>query len=372
MAMPKVSCGLDFLSRNLPLPAPLGLIRKPPCSALPGAICGAFFILIQCSKVPNPNAFLTPFIRKLASGTANFGTCFCAIRLRDRTERNIFFNWEDRMFLFAFRRVTAWVVLLAGILAAPSFAQTGAITNLLQVGPRTYLGIQMEDVTSGKLSEYKLNSERGVIVRSVIKGSPAEAANLKEGDVILEFGGFQVWSSAQLARLVEDTPAGRKVELAIIRDGKRMDLTAQVASRDDRTFNDRMVFPRDFLGNEGPSNRFFYRIPGAEETAAPKPKLGVTLQPLTDQLAEYFGVPEKKGALISSVSADSPCSGKLKSGDVIISFDGKSVEDPEDLSRLVRDKEGSVTLKIIREKKEMTVIVNLPADSNSNSKGYRL
>ena len=48
----------------------------------------------------------------------------------------------------------------------------------------------MKDVTADDVSKYKLSSERGVIVSSVIKGSPAETANLKEEDVILEFGGF--------------------------------------------------------------------------------------------------------------------------------------------------------------------------------------
>ena len=83
-----------------------------------------------------------------------------------------------------------------------------------------YLGIQMADVTASNMSQYKLSSERGVIVRSVVKGSPAEAANLQNGDVILEFAGYPVWSSLQLSRLVQETPVGRKVELIVSRDGK--------------------------------------------------------------------------------------------------------------------------------------------------------
>ena len=67
---------------------------------------------------------------------------------------------------------------------------------------------------------------------------------------------------------------------------------------------------------------------------------------------------------------DSPSAGKLKSGDVIISVDGKSVEDPDELNRLIRAKsEGTVNLKVIRDKKEIPVVVNLPA---SDEKGYKL
>ena len=84
----------------------------------------------------------------------------------------------------------------------------------------------MEDVTAANMSQYKLNSVRGVIVGSVLPGSPAEKASLKENDVIVEFGGHPVWSSFELSRLVQETPVGRKVDLGISRDGNRMNLSA--------------------------------------------------------------------------------------------------------------------------------------------------
>ena len=94
---------------------------------------------------------------------------------------------------------------------------------------------------------------------------------------------------------------------------------------------------------------------------ARKPRLGVTLQPLTDQLGEFLGVPGKKGALISSVLDGSPSAGKLKSGDVVIRADAQEIREPEDLIKVIHDKsEGSLALKIIRDKREITVVVSLP------------
>ena len=88
-----------------------------------------------------------------------------------------------------------------------SQAQTRTVTNTLLLGlDGAYLGIQMKDVGAGDLAKYKLSSERGVIVSSVIKESPAETANLKEEDVILEFGGFAVWSSSQFHVLSRRLP----------------------------------------------------------------------------------------------------------------------------------------------------------------------
>jgi serine protease Do len=271
---------------------------------------------------------------------------------------------------------SAIVAFLVCIAAIPSNAQqTRTFSNLLQPNSKTYLGIQMEDVTAETIAKYKLNGERGVIVRSVTKGSPAEAANLQVDDVILEFAGTQVWSSMQMSRLVEETPPGRKVDLTVSRDGKRLNLNAQVKERTDTELFDRAKnFSRDLLG---PNERLFeFKTPDPpnrpDRSASTKPRLGVTLQPLTDQLAEYFGVEGKKGVLVSSVAVNSLSSGKLFSGDIIVSADGKKIEIPDDLIQLVQNAEGSISMKVVRNKKEITVVVNLPADKNKDDKGYRL
>lgn len=277
------------------------------------------------------------------------------------------------------------ILILACCLVLPSaFAQTIVVPNTNRSNPdRVYLGIQMEDVTSSNMAKYKLNSERGVIVRSVQKGSPAAEASLQEEDVILEFAGFPVWSSKQMARLVEDTPAGRKVELAISRGGKKINLTAQLRIREgERASNRDDVLPRDrdqierFFQYFGPDGRSFqFRTPESPqvrpfEPSSEKPRLGVTLQALTDQSADFFGVPGKKGTLVVSAASGSPAEGKLKYGDVIISADGKSINDPDDLVQFVRNKaEGDVVLKVIRDKKEISVTVTLPREEG---RGFKL
>jgi len=256
-------------------------------------------------------------------------------------------------------------------------AQTRIFSNLLQNDSSgAYLGIQMDDVDAGNMSKYKLDSERGVIVRSVVKGSPANTAGIKDGDVILEYGGIQVWSSLQMSRLVRETPVGRKVDLVVNRDGKRINLSAKLEKRP--LGRAEKPIPVDPNGSGGPGWRSYqFRLPDGfgfrperRDSPEPKPRLGVTVQPLTDQLAEFLGVPGKKGVLVAEVMEGSPSAGKLKSGDVIFSMDGKSVDNPEDLTRYIRNRsEGSITLKVIRDKKEVTVVVSLP---EKEGKGYKL
>ncbi len=269
----------------------------------------------------------------------------------------------------------ALAVILAGSTLQPlCLAQTVTIPNIFQLNSSgAYLGIQMDDVTAANMSKYKLNNERGVIVRSVMKGSPAEAANLHEGDAILEFGGYPVWSSMQLSRLVQETPVGRKADIVISRDGKRMNLTVRLEEREGgRAENQMQIIP---FGGPG-SRSFQFRSPDFPEMNPGEPterkmRLGVTLQPITGQLGEFLRAPDKKGALVASVASNSPSEGKLKSGDVIIAADGTSINDPEDLVQFVKNKgEGAITLKIIRDKKQASVTIELPADSDR--KGYKL
>jgi serine protease Do len=270
------------------------------------------------------------------------------------------------------------VVAMLCFLALPvSNAQTKVFSNILQADSSSaYLGIQMDDVDANNMSKYKLSSERGVIVRSVVKGSPAETAGIQEDDVILEFAGTQVWSSMQLSRLVRETPVGRKADLVVSRDGKRTNLSTKLEKRDSRSAENRFeLVPQEPFGPGQHSYQF--RLPenpgsgpGNRSTAVNKPRLGITIQPLSDQLGEFLGVPGKKGVLVSEIIEGSSSVGKLKSGDVITSFDGTSVDNPEDLTRLIRGKsEGSVTLKVIRDKKEISVVVDLPS---GDDKGFKL
>jgi len=202
------------------------------------------------------------------------------------------------------------------MVASPSsHAQSGPYPNIIQlnVAGGGYLGIQMDDVTAANMSKFKLTAEKGVIVRSVVKGAPAEKAGLHEEDVILEYAGTQVWSSMQFTRLVQETPPGRKVGLGVSRAGKRVSLTAEIGKRDEGRADNRYrellrMFP------ERPLDRRETLVVPAEPSG--KPRLGLTLQPLSDQLAQYMGAPGKKGVLVASVLEGSPAAGKIRAGDV--------------------------------------------------------
>jgi serine protease Do len=86
--------------------------------------------------------------------------------------------------------------------------------------------------------------------------------------------------------------------------------------------------------------------------------IGVSIQPVTKDLADSFGLPAERGALVSEVTPESPAEkGGMKSGDIIVAFDGKAIKEMNDLPRLVAATATgkSVAVKILRDGKEETL-----------------
>ena len=290
-------------------------------------------------------------------------------------------------------------VVIACLLFVPSVAaQNRSITVQSNTGD-AFLGIAMEDVTASNMSEYELTDEKGAIVRSVQEGSPAEEAGFRENDVVLQFGGESVWSTRQLSRLVSETPVGRRVAITISRDGKPVNLSATLRARTESRAENRSE-QRFFEGIPGGQlERFFESLPpgiqiyppapdsrarppraetpggrqGAERPEQ-RPRLGVETQPLTEQMAEYMGVTGRKGVLITSVLVGSASEGKLKAGDVVIGVNNRDVASPADLTNFVSEASGEIDVKVIRDKKQITVRINLSSDENDENQGggYRL
>ena len=243
-----------------------------------------------------------------------------------------------------------------------------------------YLGIEMADVTSANMSDYQLDSERGVIVHRVVAGSPAEAGGILKGDVILEFMGLSVLSTQQFARMIRETPVGREVDLGLSRKGAPVNLKAKLGESERRQQSRRDVLPPGFDRNfrfEGPRS-FRFDIPegrgrGFRLDRDSRPRLGVTLQPLSDQMADFLGVAGKAGALVASVLEDSAAyEAGLRAGDVVIQAGERTVRDPDDLVAEVSEAKpgSSLALKLVRNKLEITVTVQIA--NPRQSPGYRL
>lgn len=249
------------------------------------------------------------------------------------------------------------VAALAGEVTAPPL-QAKPEEKVVVFAGQPRLGVRISDVTAGRLAELKLSAETGVAIEEVEEESPAAKAGLQKNDVILTFAGERVRSAAQLRRLVQETPAGRPVTLEISRGGqtRAVEVTLEEGARSRRS---EIRVPRIEMPHfempriEIPEFHLFTR----------GPRLGISADELTPQLADYFGVKQGKGILVREVMADSAAAkAGLKAGDVIVRVEEEAIADVGDLRQALAKREAKeVTLGIVRDRREQTLKVTLEA-----------
>lgn len=253
--------------------------------------------------------------------------------------------------------------------------QEEKVRRLAVLGGRaSQLGVSVKD------RDPSVQGKSGAMVEEVREGSAAAKAGIRAGDVIAEFDGERVRGVRHLTRLVSETPEGRSVKAVVERDGKRVDVTVTPESG-------AMAYGgRDFELIMPPMR--FEHLPGVEkelrrelERSLPREgtwsfrgrpgdgfgfrmnergRLGVSIQPLEGQLAEYFGT--SRGVLVNSVEKDSPAAkAGLRAGDVVTAVNGKAVSEPSELIDVVRELEDGATLAIdiVRDKKPQSLKAEL-------------
>jgi Do/DeqQ family serine protease len=123
---------------------------------------------------------------------------------------------------------TAIVAAGQGIgFAIPVNMAKHVVEQLLKKGTvsRGWLGVSIQPVTDEIAATFSLKKAAGALVNEVMSGSPAAAAGIRQGDIILGLDGKEIKDVAQLQRLVADTPVGKRVELRVFRDGREMKLS---------------------------------------------------------------------------------------------------------------------------------------------------
>ncbi len=249
--------------------------------------------------------------------------------------------------------------------------------EIFRGGSGSYLGIGVAEINTERAKALNLKEERGVEVTRVTEGSPAAEAGLQKDDVVVEYNGIPVQGVEQFVRLVRETPVGRKVKLVIIRNGQPQTVTATIGNRKqinrewEAEFRRNMDRMQESLRNQ----RFELDMPEIPRpfVAWPARRIGVEAEPLTPQLAEFFGV--KKGVLVRSVGKGSAAEkAGIKAGDVIIKVNGEDVESPGEISANLRGAEAgkTVPVTVVRNRSEMTVQVTVEGRDDAEFGGGKV
>ncbi len=254
-----------------------------------------------------------------------------------------------------FWKKTGLMCIILAALAIVGYAQTSGKQRPrsanLQVSSG-YLGVGVQD----------LPDNTGAEVETVTEDAPAARAGIRKKDVIVEFDGQKIESTAQFTNSIISKSPGTKVSLTVLRNGAKLNMAVTLGVR-----------PTDLPLN-GPSQGIMIPAvpmgPLSAETiqemiAADTPRVGFECESLTPQLAEFFGVHE--GVLVRSVMEKTPAErAGLKAGDVVIKVNGMPVASPREIVGAVRQAKKAAVFTVVRNKKEMTLSLevawNRPSD----------
>jgi serine protease Do len=262
--------------------------------------------------------------------------------------------------LLAILFLTAGAVLAQQATAPALPPSDDNVFSLLVDGPG-FLGVQAEEINRENMGRYGLNQVRGVGVTQVVKDSPAEKAGIRKDDVILRLDGENVSSVRKLNRLISEISPDQTVRVTVSRGGAEQELTATIGRRQMALSNvDNWTFgnsdnPKVWSWSgqmDNPEGDMVFAFGNRR-------RIGVMTTELTKQLADYFGVADGRGVLVTSVTDNGPAAkAGLKAGDVITAVDGERVDSTGDVSRIVNNKkEGEVTLTVVRNKTQQTIRV---------------
>jgi serine protease Do len=264
-------------------------------------------------------------------------------------------------------RLLIYPVLVLGLSVAPMAGASPA--PMPGDSPSSaYLGVMVDNVSPEKAAALHLKTG-GAAIAGVDQDGPGYRAGLKTGDIVTSFNGKAVDGPDQLASLIRSSTPGATAIMSILRDGQSKEVKVTLGDWKQMAGMPRPPTPpagsMGFVPPAPPMPPRMYpdfEVPSFTQLSA---RHGVIVEPLSPQLCEFFGVPQNKGVLVRSVEKGSlGAAAGLKAGDVIVRVNNETIHDLADWRRALRTRSGKVTLAVIRDKKEQTVEMNLPANSS--------
>jgi len=214
----------------------------------------------------------------------------------------------------------------------PSDTAKAVIEQIKENGhvDRGYIGVQIQQVTPDLAAAMGIPKDgpQGALVAAVTPDGPAAKAGIKIGDVIQQLDGKPVAKTNDLPRMVGGTPAGKTVHLAVLRQGKSLEVDATVGHLDESK-----VASAD----------------GSDGRSSDAPKLGLALAEINPDMRDRLHLgKDTTGAVITHVKRGSPADGAgLEGGDVIERVDGQPVKGPDDAKALLATAEKAPTKPIL-------------------------
>ncbi|MEQ9737415.1 MAG: PDZ domain-containing protein, partial [Algiphilus sp.] len=179
---------------------------------------------------------------------------------------------------------------------------------------RGWLGVVIQEVTRELALSFGLDRPRGALVSRVLPDGPAAKAGIREGDVILSFGGEDIPRSAALPAVVGAIKPGEEVEVVLMRDSERMTLDVTVDELNEEAMRD------------GPG-------PLPEPLSEPS-VLGMRVEPMDAETREREDVLDG-GVRVAEVKGGPAAAAGIRPGDIILRVAGNAVDSVPRLREVV-------------------------------------
>jgi len=189
---------------------------------------------------------------------------------------------------------------------------------------RGRLGIGIQSLTKELAQSFKLDQPVGAVVTNIEKGSPADQAGLKLGDVILAYNGSKIEDPNELPRLVAATKPGDKATLEVWRNGKAERLGVNVG---------------EFPAEPKPAAR---AVPAKDK----HDNLGLAMSELPPEGRKALGV--DYGLVVEDVRGGAAAGSGLERGDVIVAVGQDSFRSLEEFNKLISQRKGQRVPLLVR------------------------
>ncbi len=170
---------------------------------------------------------------------------------------------------------------------------------------RGWLGVSVQDLTEELAKGFKVKQRMGAVVADVAEDSPASKAGIKRGDIIISYRGRPITDASRLRNEVALTPIGEKVEIVLIRKGKKRTISVRIGSQEEAL---------------------------KRRLSSLKQRLGVEVRPSTQKEAKRYGISPGTGVVIVWVDPKGPLGrAGFEVDDMILEINGKAINSVEDL-----------------------------------------
>jgi serine protease Do len=200
---------------------------------------------------------------------------------------------------------------------------------------RGSIGVEFAQEENPAIARVYGAANGGVTISNVVPGSPAEQGGLRVGDTIVSVDGKNIKTGDELVANIASRKPGSKIDIGLIRNGKKQDASVTVADR-----------AKLFAARLGEDDE------GGEAEAPKESKLGLSVRGITSDVADRLEIPAGKGVIVQDVKPGSFADDTgLSRGDVILEINKQTVNSEEDFNRVASSlKSGQDVVFLVRQR----------------------